>query len=56
MEHSQVVQDYLLKECRQGRVIGPFMPAALPQAQVSSFGVMNGQWHLILDLSSPKEP
>jgi len=56
-EHPWVVQDYLLKECREGRVVGPLPPTLLPQAQVSRFGVIpkkNGQWRLILDLSSPQ--
>ena len=45
-EHPWVVQEYLLKECREGRVVGPLDPALLPQAQVSHFGVIpkkNGQ-------------
>jgi len=55
-EHPQVVQEYLLRECREHRVVGPLNPAVLPQAQISRFGVIpkkNGQWRLIVDLSSP---
>ena len=29
-EHQWVVQEYLLKECREGRVVGPLDPALLP--------------------------
>ena len=56
-ERPQVVQEYLLKECREGRVVGPLNPAVLPQVQVSCFGVIskkNGQWRLIVDLSAPQ--
>ena len=57
MEHPQVVQEYLLKECREHRVVGSLNPAVLPQVQVSHFGVIpkkNGQWCLIVDLSVPQ--
>jgi len=43
--------------CRERRVVGPLNPAILPHAQISQFRVIpkkNGQWHLIVDLSSPQ--
>ncbi len=52
-----MVCEYLLKECSEGRVLGPFPMAAFPSVQVSRFGVIPkslGKWRLILDLSSPE--
>ena len=58
MEHSDVIQDYLTKECSEGRIVGPLSLDSFPQVQVSCFGVIPksspGKWHLILDLSSPE--
>lgn len=58
LERPGVVQDYLRKECCEGRIIGPLPLSSFPQAQVSCFGVIpkgtSGKWRLILDLSSPE--
>jgi len=54
---TDVVQEYLLKECRELRVVSQLEPATLPQVQVSCFGVIgkkNFHWHLIIDLSVPQ--
>ena len=57
-EHPDVIQDYLAKECSEGRIVGPFPLDSFPQVQVSHFGVIpkssSGKWRLILDLSSPE--
>ena len=56
MEHPEVIQDYLLSECREGRIVGPLPLRDFPQVQVSRFGIIPkgtfGKWRLILDLSS----
>ncbi len=52
------MREYLLKECAEGRVIGPVEPALLPMVHTSRFGVIpkgtSGKWRLIVDLSSPE--
>lgn len=52
------VRDYLAKECKASRVIGPVPLTFLPLCHVSRFGVIHkhcqpGKWRLILDLSFP---
>ncbi len=58
LERPEVVREYLLKECAEGRVIGPVEPALLPMVHTSRFGVIpkgtSGKWRLIVDLSSPE--
>ena len=58
-QHPEVIQAYLEKECRLGRILSPFdtVDHLLP-LQVSRFGVIpkghgTGEWRLITDLSSP---
>ena len=57
-EHPQVVDDYIMKECLAGRLLGPLDPQMFTDVQVSRFGVIPksepGNWWLILDLSSPE--
>lgn len=57
-EHPQVVDDYIMKECLAGRLLGPLDPQLFTEVQVSRFGVIPkaelGSWRLILDLSSPE--
>ena len=57
-ERPQLIRDYLAKECAEGRIMGPFERSALPQVQVSKFGIIPkstpGKWRLIVDLSSPE--
>ena len=58
LEHPGVIQDYLMKGCVEGHILGPFDPHLLPDVQISRFGVIpkgnSGKWRLILDLSSPE--
>ena len=58
-QNPGVVDEYLQKEVRLGRVIGPMVREELPAAQVSRFGVIEkphqpGKYHLIVDLSHPE--
>ena len=59
-QHPEVIRAYLEKECRLGRMLGPFDTVDhLPPLQVSRFGVIpkghgTGEWRLITDLSSPR--
>lgn len=58
-EQATVVQEYLEKEVRLGRVVGPLEDTAFPTAVVSRFGVIPknhqpGKWRLIVDLSHPR--
>ena len=58
-QNSGVVDDYLQKEMRLGRVIGPMGREELPEAQLSRFGVIKklhqpGKYCLIVDLSHPE--
>ena len=34
----EVVRDYLVKKCAEGRVVGPLEPGELPMVRVSHFG------------------
>ena len=47
-----------MKECSEGRVLGPLDPSQYPAIQVSRFGVIpkgsSGKWRLIVDLSAPE--
>ena len=40
MEHAAVVDEYLGKECSEGRMVGPFDPKEWPNVHVSPFGVI----------------
>ena len=58
-QNPEVVEQYLAKEVRLGRVVGPMRADALPGVQVSRFGVIPkshqpGKWRLIVDLSHPR--
>ena len=39
-QHPQVVRDYVLKECKAGRLLGPFDPQIFPGVYVNRFGVI----------------
>ena len=59
IQHAATVNEYLQRECSEGRMLGPLSPAREPWAQVSRFGVIpkknqQGKWRLITDLSSPQ--
>jgi len=58
MAHPEVVHKYLDRECKAGRLRGPFIPTDLPGVHCSPFGVIREKgvdaWRLIVDLSSPK--
>ena len=56
VSHPAVVQEYLEKECRLGRMVGPLPKGSTPGLQISPFGVIPkghilGKWRLIVDLS-----
>jgi len=57
-EHPQVLSEYLAAECSRGRVVGPVNLVEFPQIHISRFEVIpkstEGQWRLIVDLSSPE--
>jgi len=57
-KYKKITQQYALcSRTPLGGLVGPISPSLPPQAQVSPFGVIpkkNGQWRLILDLSSPQ--
>ena len=58
--HPKVVSDYIDKELRLGRMLGPFdLTRDLPSLHVNRFGVIpkghnTGKWRLITDLSFPE--
>ena len=57
--HATIVDDYLAEEVQAGCMTGPFPSNAIPNAQVSCFGVIPkahqpNKWRLIVDLSHPK--
>ena len=58
-QKPEVVSEYLIKECVQGRVMGPLDPAQFLMVQTSHFGVIikgsSGKGCFIVDLSSPEE-
>ena len=58
-DNPEVIDEYLEKEVRLGRVAGPFEPEACHQVHMSRFGVIPknhqpGKWRLIVDLSHPQ--
>ena len=60
LAHPEVVEEYLAKERRDGRVLGPFPLEISPPVHVSRFGVIPksgkpNKWRLIIDLSHPQQ-
>ncbi|KAL5518219.1 hypothetical protein EMCRGX_G003910 [Ephydatia muelleri] len=59
MQHPEQIDEYLEKELRLGRMLGPFRDlGGLPLVHISRFGVIpkghnTGKWRLITDLSFP---
>ena len=59
MQHPEQINEYLEKELRLGRMLGPFRDlGGLPPVHISRFGVIpkghnTGKWRLITDLSFP---
>ena len=58
-ENPQVIDEYLVKECSLGRIVGPLNPTILPGVHISRFRVIpkkhaQNEWRMILDLSSPE--
>jgi len=55
--HPAVIDEFLGAEYAAGRVLGPFNPHNFPLVQISPFNIVHkgrtGNWHLIVDLSSP---
>ena len=58
MDNSQVVQDYLSTEIKEGRIIGPLDPGEYQSIHTNKFGVIPksilGKWRLIVDMSVPE--
>jgi len=59
IQHAATVNEYLQRECLEGRMLGPLSPVRAPWAQVSRFRVIpkknqQGKWRLITDLLSPQ--
>ena len=57
-ENAQVVEQYIDKECKLGRVFGPLGLADYPSVMRNRFGVIPksgkpGKWRLIVDMSYP---
>ena len=55
----EVISESIAKEVAAGRLIGPFTPACVPYAHISSLGAVpkkhsSNKWRLILDLSHPR--
>ena len=59
VQNPNVVQEYLVKECVEGRILGPLPVSDFPMVHISRFGVIpkgsSGKWHLIVDLLAPEE-
>ena len=58
-ENPLVIDEYLVKECSLGRILGPLNPSILSGVHISRFGVIpkkhaQNEWRMILDLSSPE--
>ena len=59
VQHEDVINEHLQRECSEGRMLGPWSPEKAPLVQVSRFGAIptknqQGRWCLITDLSSPQ--
>ena len=59
-EHPIIVSEYLEEECKEGRVLGPFLAPPIAFLRISRFGVIPkrnqaNKWRLIVDLSSPTD-
>ena len=58
-ENPLVIDEYLVKECSLGLILGPLNPSTLSGVHISRFGVIpkkhaQNEWRMILDLSSPE--
>ena len=56
LDHPEVVDDYLVQECLQGRMAGPFAEAPFHPFHCSGMGVVpkqDGSWQVITHLSAP---
>ena len=57
-ERAEVVDEYLSKECAEGRMVGPLNPKDWLGIHTSPFGVIPkstpGKWRLITNLSAPQ--
>ena len=57
--HTEIIEEYLTKEMKEGRILGPFLPHTIPHIHINRFGVIPkrhqpGKWRLITDLSFPE--
>ena len=59
VQNPNVVREYLVKECVEGRILGPLPVSNFLMVHISRFGVIpkssSGKWCLIVDLSAPEE-
>ena len=56
LEHSQVIDEELRKECLASRILGPFSSRPIKNLKCSGLGAVpkkGGKWRMILHLSAP---
>ena len=58
-ENSLVIDEYLVKECSLGHILGPLNPSTLSGVHIRRFRVIpkkhaQNEWRMILDFSSPE--
>ena len=59
VRQPEVIDEYLAREVRLGRVMGPLEPGRYPEVQINRFGLVPknhqpGKWRLVVDLSHPR--
>ena len=59
VHQPEVIDEYLAREVRLGRVMGPLEPGRYPEVQINRFGLVPknhqpGMWRLVVDLSHPR--
>ena len=55
-QRPEVIDQELQKECKAGRILGPFSTLPLPRLHCSGLGAVpkkNGKWRMIMHLSAP---
>ena len=56
LQHPQIIDAELAKECAAGRILGPFHSRPLKNLRCSSIGIVpkkNNKWRMIMHLSAP---
>ena len=56
--HAEIIEEYLTKEIKEGRILGPFLSHTIPHIH-NRFGVIPkrhqpGKWRPVTDLSFPE--